>query len=87
MGTEGRAIVTPSGFLLSRPLYFPYSFLSYLLVLYPCLIFILTVPMHKYLGKHTCVSSTFPIAYFRYLCFSRGEINLALAKDSTITNE
>ena len=56
----------PSGgtFFYSCPLYFfPYSPLSSVrLRLSHCLNFILAVPMRECLGKHSCMSSLFPIA-------------------------
>ena len=56
------------------PLFLPSSFvsLSY---------FILAVPMHECFGKHSCVSSPWPIAILNgTFFFSRGEIVLFLAE-------
>ena len=44
--------------------------------------FIIGVPMHECLGKHSCMRSTFPIAVLNGPCFT--EIVLALAEASTI---
>ena len=47
--------------------------------------FILAVPMHECLEKHSCMSSPFPIAILNStFFFSRGEIVLALAEASPI---
>ena len=47
--------------------------------------FILAVPMRECLGKHSCMSSPFPIAILNgTFFFSIGEIVLALAEASPI---
>ena len=67
----------------------PYSLLSYYIISVSLPYFILAGPMRECLGKHSCMSSTYPIAILNgaYLIISTGEIVLALAKASPMKNE
>ena len=86
-GLQVRATVRPSGHNFSCPLcLFPYSLFSSHLLL-SLSYFILAVLMRKCLGKHSCISSTFPTAIFNSTCFVRSAKNSIRSESRVLSNK